>query len=432
VLFEMLAGEPPFTGPTVQAILAKHFSAAVPSVRTTREGVPELIDRAIARALAKTPADRFPTAAEFARALSPGHHAVEEPATLRTGSPAPAPKRGAPAMRAQRLGFALLAALLVVALGWALLRRQATPTRPVSSTRLAVFPFSTSGSSRIAYLSEGMVDLLSRNLNGAGELRTIDPGTVLTATSNAGTRPSDVEKGRTLARQLGAGLYVLGSLHEIGGRLRIQAELYSDADTAGGSLARAAAEGDTTQLFQMVDRLSASLLTGRGRGLSSRLMHSASLTTHSLEALKAYLIGEQNLRGGDGKFDSAIAGFQRAVAEDSTFALAYYRLGVAGGWADRPAISGPAITRALALADRLEGRDRRLLSAFAAYQRGAADEAEQEYRAILQDYPDDLEAEFQLADLLTHYNPLRARPVNEATEPFDHVLAQDPGFLCPI
>jgi hypothetical protein len=72
------------------------------------------------------------------------------------------------------------------------------------------------------------------------------------------------------------------------------------------------------------------------------------------------------------------------------------------------------------------------LSAFAAFQRGAADAAEREYRAILRDYPDDLEAEFQLADLFYHYNPARGRPIAEAREPFDHVLDQDPGFLCPI
>jgi tetratricopeptide (TPR) repeat protein len=129
---------------------------------------------------------------------------------------------------------------------------------------------------------------------------------------------------------------------------------------------------------------------------------------------------------------SITGGFQEAVAQDSTFALAYYRLGVAAGWAERPGISGPATQKALTLGHRLDDRDRRLLSAFAAYQRGAADDAEREYRAILRDYPDDLEAEFQLADLLYHYNPARGRPIAEAREPFDHVLAQDPCFLCPI
>jgi TolB-like protein len=425
VLYEMLAGEPPFTGPTAQAIVAKRFSAPIPSVRIAREQVPAGIDHAIARALARAPADRFASAVEFARALEDGEAGRRAGGQGLRGEVHAWPRARLPALL-------VLGAVLAIVVGWAVIRRLGPPAPGVSPTRLAVLPFSTSGSSNLGYLAEGMVDLLSRNLNGAADLRTIDPGAVLTTASKSGKPAPNAAEGLALARRLGAGLYVLGSVHAVGGRLRIQAELYSEADTAEGSLARAAAEGDTTQLFQMVDRLSADLLVGRGRGLGSRLMQSAALTTSSLPALKAYLVGEQNLRGGYGDFDSAIAGFQRAVAEDSTFALAYYRLGVAAGWAERPGISGPATERALVLGGRLDDRDRRLLSAFAAFQRGAADEAEQQYRAILRDYPDDLEAEFQLADLFYHYNSPRGRPMAEAKEPFDHVLALDPGFLCPI
>jgi serine/threonine-protein kinase len=442
VLYEMLAGEPPFTGPTARVILAKRFSAPIPSVRTTREGVPEAIDHAIARALARTPADRFATAAEFSRALDeaqadrPGTRAVgggggvegkSEAMEARTSA-----KRAVPSILGRKAALVALSVLLLLGGAWLARGWLAAPVPGVSHERLAVLPFSTSGSSNIAYLAEGMVDLLSRNLNGAGDLRTIDAGTVLTAGAKAGTRPGDAAAGRALARHLGAGLYVIGSVHAVGGRLRIQADLRNQADTSDGTLARATAEGDTTQLFQLVDRLSADLLAGRGRGLSSRLMQSAALTTRSLAALKHYLMGEQHLRGGEGSFDSAIAGFQRAIAVDSTFALAHYRLGVAAGWAGRPGISGPATKRALALGDRLEDRDRRLLSAFDAFQRGRADEAEEQYRAILRDYPDDLEAEFQLATLFYLYNAARGRPISQATEPFDHVLALDPGFLCPI
>ena len=437
VLYEMLAGEPPFTGPTAQAILAKRFSAPIPSLRIAREGVPEAIDRAISRALARSPADRFATVTEFAHVLQEsgeiarrsGGRTVESDGATGTRTIA---KPRAPSISHRQAVLLALSGLLVIGGAWLARRWLAGPAPAVSLERLAVLPFSTSGSSSIAYLAEGMVDLLSRNLNGAADLRTIDAGTVLTAGSKSGTSPGDVAGARALARRLGAGLYVLGSVHAVGGQLRIQADLYSEADTSDGTLARAIAEGDTTQLFQLVDRLSADLLAGRGRGLSSRLMQSAALTTGSLRALKHYLEGERNLRGGEGNFDSAIAGFQRAVAVDSTFALAYYRLGVAAGWAGRPGISGPATQRALALGDRLEDRDRRLLSAFNAFERGRADDAEQQYRAILRDYPDDLEAEFQLAALYYTYNALRGRPISEAREPFDHVLALDPGFLCPI
>ena len=67
----MLAGEPPFTGPTAQAIIAKRFTEPPPSVRTARPTVPESVDQAIRKALAPVPADRFASAAQFAQALQP-------------------------------------------------------------------------------------------------------------------------------------------------------------------------------------------------------------------------------------------------------------------------------------------------------------------------------------------------------------------------
>src|SRR5437879_13697400 len=69
LLYEMLAGEPPFTGMTGQAIMAKRFTDPVPSARRLRETVPPAVDRAIAKAIARTPADRFATTHQFAEAL---------------------------------------------------------------------------------------------------------------------------------------------------------------------------------------------------------------------------------------------------------------------------------------------------------------------------------------------------------------------------
>ena len=66
VLYEMLAGQPPFVGATAQQLLARHAIDPVPPLRTVRATVPEGVERSVMRALAKVPADRFPTAAEFA------------------------------------------------------------------------------------------------------------------------------------------------------------------------------------------------------------------------------------------------------------------------------------------------------------------------------------------------------------------------------
>ena len=72
VLFELLSGEPPYTGATAQQIIVKRFTDPVPSVRRTRPNVPEAVDQAIQRALAPIPADRFATPAQFAQALGGG------------------------------------------------------------------------------------------------------------------------------------------------------------------------------------------------------------------------------------------------------------------------------------------------------------------------------------------------------------------------
>ena len=425
VLYEMLAGEPPFTGPSAQAILAKQFSEPLPHLRVLRPAVPEAVEQAIRRALARSPADRFATARHFAAALTT--------AVAPEGAPTATTRMIYPRSWS-RIRAAMLAALVLLGFVgvWVVWKRLSVPAAPVSPTRLAVLPFSVPGSPGLSYLSEGMVDLLSRNLNSAGDLRTIDPGTVVTTVGKTGIRTPDQKYGRTLANRLGAGLYVLGSVHAIGSRLRIQASLHDTRDTLAESLSSASVEGDTGQLFELVDRLSGQLLASRRLGQGFSLVQTAVLTTQSLPALRAYLDGERNLRAGEGQFDSAIAGFQHAVAQDSTFALGYYRLAVSAGWAGRPGISGPATEKALTYGDRLGDRDRRLLVAFAAFRRGAADAAEKQYRVILRDYPDDLEAEFQLADLLYHYNAPRGRPIAEAQEPFDRLLAVDPQFLCPI
>ncbi len=69
VLYEMLAGEPPFTGPNPQAVLARHVTDPVPPITTVRSSVTPPVAAAIARALGKAPVDRFPTARAFAKAL---------------------------------------------------------------------------------------------------------------------------------------------------------------------------------------------------------------------------------------------------------------------------------------------------------------------------------------------------------------------------
>src|SRR5690349_18525393 len=422
VVYELLAGEPPYTGPTPQSIVAKRLTGPPPPLGAVRD-VPEALERVIHQALARSPADRFASGRDFARALS-------EAGTSRATTLPGVETRAAPArQRSVPVVLALGALALGLALGTWLVLRRSSAAAPPSASRLAVLPFSPA-TGPFGYLAEGMVDLLSRNLNGVGEQATVDPGRVMSAVGGEKGGVGDAEHGREIARRLGAGRFIMGSVHAAGARLRIQAQLYQDGAEAPAPIAQASVEGDSTALFALVDQLSAQLLVSGTQGQGARLARTASLTTASLPALKTYLDGERNLRAA--QFDSAVTGFQAATAQDSTFALAYYRLAVASAWAGRMGMLAPSITRALALAGRMGERDRALLVAFAEMARGNPEEAERRYRRILEIYPDDLEARFQLANVLYSYNAPRGRSPGEAREHYDRVLEVDPKFICPI
>jgi len=94
VLYEMLVGEPPMTGKTVQAVIAKLLTEPAMHVRTVRETVPESVDAAIAKALSKVPADRFTNVSDFLRALDTPTAAASQATTgVRTAAPMPTKSR---------------------------------------------------------------------------------------------------------------------------------------------------------------------------------------------------------------------------------------------------------------------------------------------------------------------------------------------------
>ena len=249
VLYEMLCGEPPFTGPTAQAIMAKRFSTSPTPVRVTRPEVPADVDDVVQRALARTPADRFASAGEMAQSLRPS---VATPAATRVLERAPA-RRQEGSHRTRWLVAGGVAALTLVAMV-ALMRNH---ERPVALDRgvIAVAPFRVTGAdSSLGYLREGMVDLLSTKLSGTAALRPADPRTLLAAWGRAarggGELPED--DAVRVAAALGAGRMVEGEVVGSRGRVSLSARI---VDVPSGSVrARATAEGSPDSLTQLVDR----------------------------------------------------------------------------------------------------------------------------------------------------------------------------------
>jgi eukaryotic-like serine/threonine-protein kinase len=170
VVYEMLAGEPPYTGPTPQAIIMKRFTEPVPSVRRLRPEVPESVGRAVTRSLASVVTDRFTTAAEFGRALQPTASAPTTPMVVERLKSLPrlSPRRAVAVSAIMVLGFAVL---------FGMLSRERAATRSLDANVVAVAPFRvTSADPALAYLREGMVDLLAAKLTGRGAQRVATDG----------------------------------------------------------------------------------------------------------------------------------------------------------------------------------------------------------------------------------------------------------------
>ena len=303
-------------------------------------------------------------------------------------------------------------------------RSQPPPPATTGALAVAVLPFEVRGSPEYVYLGEGMVDLLSANLDGAGALRAVDPRALLSFVARQGEGTADPEQGRAVAERFDARRFVLGNIVEAGGRLRISATLY---DRSYGSvvIAQASVAGDAAQLFELVDGLTAALLAGSYTGPRERLARTAAITTHSIPALKAYLVGESHLRAG--RYVPALEAFQQAIALDSTFALAYYRLALAAEWEGRLGAGIDAADQAVRHGNRLSEHDRMLVQALVARRRGAADEAERLYRAIVSAHLEDVEAWYQLGEVLFHHNPYRGRSFTESRGAWERVLALEPA-----
>jgi class 3 adenylate cyclase/tetratricopeptide (TPR) repeat protein len=294
---------------------------------------------------------------------------------------------------------------------------------------IAVLPFTVQGAGLDVW-REGMVDLLSTNLDGAGGLRSIDSRTVLARWNEripAGGR-ADLATALEVGRLAGAQYVLLGSVVSLGTEVRLSAEVYDAED--GEKLGQGQVIGAPDSVFSLVDRLSIEVLRAVLRGHEEELpgVNLARVTTNSLQALKAYLEGEVLFRRGD--FDAAIPAYERAVEADSTFALANYRLSTSYGWAEniQSELAEGAIERAVRHAHRLPEREADLLRADLAMTLGTLDGIEPLERAVRR-HPDDPEAWYLLGETYFHLGPQALIPPEKAEEAFARAVRLDPRFL---
>lgn len=301
----------------------------------------------------------------------------------------------------------------------------------VAATGIAVVPFAVTGGEELDLWREGMVDVLSTNLDGMGGYRTIDSRTVMARWRERvrGTETPELRTALEVAGSTGARFGLVGTLVGTGGSVRVAADIY-DLST-GDKVTQSYVEGPADSVLTLVGRLSVGLTRELLAAAGQQVMQAprtAGLTTESLEALRHYLDGEAAYRRSD--FAGAAAAFERAVGVDSTFALAWERLSSAYGWLENISSEAGAKAgeRAVALADRLPARERLLVEADRAVAVGDLG-AVATLRQAVTKYPDDAEAWFLLGEFYRH-NGRAAGLSTEADERavFGKAVALDPGF----
>jgi DNA-binding SARP family transcriptional activator/TolB-like protein len=285
---------------------------------------------------------------------------------------------------------------------------------------VAVLPFNVHGSA--TELRAGMADLLSTDLDGAGNLRSVDSHAVLSLTAQD-RNPIAPRRAANVAQRFAAAYYVIGDVTQGGDQLQVTATLY-DAGT-GSAITHAAARGPADSLLTLVDRIATQLVVGRG-GNAGELTRLAVATTGSYPALKYYLEGDGHYRAA--RYDSAVGSFQHALHQDRSFALADYRLSAAAEWNFEFRRARAAAQRAVNNSARLPEQYQPLVRAWWYFLNGNAEAAQRTYESILSLYPNSVEARSGLAEVLVHFNPTRGLPQDAARDALGRVLSLVPDF----
>jgi serine/threonine protein kinase/Flp pilus assembly protein TadD len=276
MLYEMLAGEPPFTGPTIQAIIVRRFTESVRPVRTLRPEVPEEVDRALLRALARDPGERFAVAGEFAQALATAVARI---------TPAGAPTMVTAQHRAIR--------------------------------SIAVLPFADMSPAKDQdYFCEGIAEEIINALTKIDALQ-------VASRSSAFAFKGKNQDIRQVGEQLNVATVMEGSVRKAGNRIRITAQLIKVTD--GYHLWSERYDRDLEDVFAVQDEIAANIVKALRVVLTDDEKRAIERPrAGNVEAYEYYLRGRQFFHQFREKaLQFARRMFSRAIELDPDYALAY-------------------------------------------------------------------------------------------------------------
>jgi len=317
VLYEMLAGEAPFTGPTAESIVFQHLNAAPPRVSAMRPAAPAGLDAVLAKALAKSPADRYATTAELVAALDTAQRSGAAPARARW--------RGAPWVAAALAGVLVLVAVAAWRHWWPF---GGSPAPAVKKDWILVAEFD--GPPGDSTLAPAARSLLSAALDQSRIVATVPPDQVRQALRSAGKPPGtrvDAELAQELAYRSAVRAVLEGTISRLGKGYAIVLKVV-DADTSRVLITRSGTARDDDSLIPALGQLAKQLRQGLGenRAALAAARPMTLVATPSFEAYRIYAEALERYRLQTGNRD-LLRRYRAALDLDPGFASA--RMGMA-------------------------------------------------------------------------------------------------------
>ncbi len=323
VLYEMLVGERPFSGPSTAVVLSRVMTEAPRPIRATRPTTPAALEAAVSRAMARVPADRYGSAADLASALAASTH------EMTTAAPAVSGVAVTPAARASRLPRSLATnltiLLAIVAAGVAWYRYSSVSA---GTKRLAVLPFENFGAATDEYFADGITDEVRGKLAALNGLQVTARQSAVQYKKTVGKTPEQI--GRELGVDFLLTRTVRWQTEQAGGRrVRVSPELIRAAD--GTTQWQQAFDTELNDVFQVQADIAARVAEALDVALGSTSKRQLSeRPTTNVAAYDAFLRGEQESQGGTISdavpLRKAIASYERAIAQDPEFAQAWAQL----------------------------------------------------------------------------------------------------------
>jgi eukaryotic-like serine/threonine-protein kinase len=373
VLYEMLTGEPPFTGATTQAMLVRRLTEPPPSVRTTRPNVPESVDQAIRKSLAPVAADRFATMAQLGQVLQggpapsgSGERTVVAPAPGGASTATPTASTAATALSGargrRRIPVAAAAMLIGLLIGGGALfawRRGHPDAASAGERRVAVLPFQNLGDSADAYFADGITDAVRGKL-------TALPGMRVTASNSSGQYRNTTKTPQQIGRELGVDYLLVGKVRwakspDGTSRVQVSPELIEVA-TADAKWQQPF-DASLTDVFKVQADVAGQVAQALDVAIGSRQQEVlADRPTGNLAAYDAFLKGKAARALGPNPVTlrQAAEYQEQAVALDSGFVAAWAALSEASSLLYSNGAPSPALAdRARSAADRAIALDPR-------------------------------------------------------------------------